>query len=243
MRAIYTQSLSNFLKSPFRMVSIGLFILILNLFLWLIPSSSILEFGFADLSLLFRTIPYILMLFIPSIFMNLVVEDFENATSDWIFSKPVSALTYWGGNIFGGLTIVLFFLLLTITSYYSIQMLASNIGVIDHKQIWASYFGLVLLSLVFISISSMSSSVSKNQAGAFLLAVILCYSLYSLPGLLSSMPVFSGGMDYSLKYFSLDTHLEILSRGILEIRTVIYYLSLTGLFSFLTIFYIKKRLV
>ena len=243
MKAIYLHSLSKFLRSPYRMLSLALFVFILHLFLWVIPSSSVLAYGFADLSLLFSTVPFVLMIFIPSLFMNFVVEDFESGKSDWLFSKPLSTIEYWVGHFLSGLTIVLIFLLLSSTSYYSIHSLSSDIGVVDHSQIISSYFGMFLLAVVFASISTFSGAVSKNQAGAFLLSVLLCYSLFAIPSLFSELAQFSGNGDYLLRYLSLNTHLEILSRGIFELRTLIYFISLSVLFSFFTVINIKKKLM
>lgn len=242
MKAIYAQMLSSFFSSPFRITSIAIFIVILNLFLWLIPSTSILDFGFADLSLLFNTLPYIMMVFIPSIFMSFVVEDFEKGTSDWLFSKPLSPGAYWGGHFMGGITIVFIFLLLTLTCYYSIARLALQADAIDHLQILGSYIGILLLSAVFAAISTFAASLSKSQAGAFLLAVLLCYSLFALPSLISDLPALSGGVDYVIRHFSLDTHLAVLARGILELRTIIYFTSLIFLFSILSLNNIQNRL-
>jgi len=242
VNAVYFHTISSFFRSPFKVLSVALFILILNLFLWVIPSSSILDFGFADLSLFFSTVPFIFLIFIPSLFMNFVVEDFENGMSDWLFSKPLTPLNYWLGHVLSGLTIIFLFLILSLSSYFSIYFLASNIGEIDHLQIISSYFGIWVLALVFTAISTFASSISKNQSGAFLLSVLLCYFFLAIPSFISELPILVGNADYILKYFSLDSHLEILSRGIVEMKSLIYFATLIVLFSFFAIRNIEKRL-
>ena len=242
MKAIFIHKLSSFLRSPFQMISFAILLVILNLFLWILPSSSILSFGFADLSTLYFTIPYIFIILIPSIFMGFCVADFNQGTSDWLFSKPLSPLKYWMGHFMAGIFVILLFIILTITSFISVYSLASESGQMDISQIGASYFGVFLLALLFGSISTFASSISKSQAASFLLAVLICYTCYAVPGLLSDLPIFYGSVDYLLNYFSIDTHIEVLARGILELRTLIYFISMTFLFATLSIWTVQNKL-
>ena len=82
MRAIIYKNIVSYFSSFMKIFSLGLIVVILNIFIWVLPTSSILEYGYADLTMLFETLPYAIMFLIPSITMNLVVEDFEKGTSE-----------------------------------------------------------------------------------------------------------------------------------------------------------------
>ena len=242
MYPIFKKVLRHFISSRFYIASIALFLVLLNFFLWMQPETSILDFGFADLSALFYYVPLVFIFFIPSSLMSFAVDDFNGGASDFIFSKPVSPTSYFFGYYLAAGFIVLFFLFLTLSSLYSIYTLVLADSFIDFKQIFASYFGLLLAGLVFITLSCFAAVHSRNQAGAFLFGVLLCYCFFSLPSLISELPFFDGGVAYNIQYFSLDKHLEVLGRGILEFRTLFYFVSIILLFSFLSIQRLKSRL-
>jgi len=226
-----------------KIFSLGLIVVILNIFIWVLPTSSILEYGYADLTMLFETLPYAIMFLIPSITMNLVVEDFEKGTSELLFSKPLSIYSYWWAAFVSGTLIILLFLGLTFTSYFSITHIKSSTGIIDRGQIMASYLGIFFISMVFLVIGLFCSSFSKSQTAAFLISIISCYSIYVLPGYLSEVEQFSGGIDYFMNYLSLDTHYYTLGKGILEVKSICYVVSLILLFSAFGIRKIHFRLV
>lgn len=238
MLALIIHDISSYFSSFIRVIGMALLVVILNVFLWVLPDSSILEYGFADLTMLFETLPYILIFLVPSITMNHIVDDFQQGRSELLFSKPIGIWTYLSSHFISTILICLVFLALTLTSYISIVQLKSEIGIIDGGQIWGAYLGMFLITIVFVGIGLMCSSISKSQAGAFLLSIIICYSVLVLPGYTSELGGFSGGLDYVLSYFSLDAHVDTLGRGLLEFRTIVYCMSLiafTGLCSYITL--------
>ena len=217
-------------------------LLILNTWLWLIPSSSILHYGYADLTALFDTLPFILMFLIPSATMNLFVDDFENGTSDFLFSKPISISKIWIGHFLFVFVLVLVFLSLTLTSCMTIFNIKSDSGIIDVGQIVASYLGVILAAIAFITLSLFCSSFAKSQASAFLLSIVFCYFLYKIPGQLAELSLFRGQLDYFIQYLSLDTHFYTLGKGLFELRSILYISSLFAFLSFLGIRNISLRL-
>ena len=242
MNAIFTNSLMSYFTSFVKMIALALLVTIVNIFMWVLPSTSILDYGYADLTMLFITLPYILIFFVPSMTMDSVVSDFQMGTSELLFSKPLSISSYWWAHFLSGAFIVAIFVLLTCSSYYSIVMLKSESGIIDHGQIFASFLGIFLLALVFISLSLFCSSFSKTPTAGFLTSIILCYVIYVLPGYLSEVGIFAGHIDYFLKYLSLDTHFYTLGKGMLEVKSVIYFGSIVALVSMLGIRNIMNRL-
>jgi len=210
--------------------------------MWFQPQTSILDFGYADLSVLFQYLPLILLIFIPSALMHFLVEDVNSGTIDFLFSKPISDLQYWAGYFIGAFLIVFLILVLSLFTIVTLEKLALVDAELDYLQFAASYIGVTLLALVFIALSIFAATIANNTSGAFLLGVILCYIFYAIPGLMSEMPAFSNGLDYDIEYFGLSHHLDIMSRGILPLRSIIYFLSLTFFFSYFSVRNLKKRI-
>ncbi len=232
MLAIFIKDIASYFSSFYKVGSLALLLIVLNIFLWLIPSYSILEYGYADLGLLFELLPFVLLFLIPSMTMDLFVDDFDKGTSDLLFSKPVPIWKVWSGHFLFVLFLVILFLALTLTCCYTIYQIKAESGIIDGGQIFASYMGVLFIAVAFLALSLFCSSFSKSQAGAFLLSVVFCYCFYALPGLMSDLPVFHGGWDYWIKHFSVDTHFYTLGKGLFEVKSLLYILSLVALFSF-----------
>lgn len=120
-------------------------------------------------------------------------------------------------------------------------MLATDGTTLDSGGITGSYIGLFFLGSAFTAISTCASSYTSNSIVAFLSAAFLCFVLYSGFEAISSLPVFQSGMDYYLQQTGMEFHYRSLSRGVLDSRDLIYFISLNIFFLFLTIKRISKK--
>jgi len=136
--------------------------------MWFQPQTSILDFGYADLSVLFQYLPLILLIFIPSALMHFLVEDVNSGTIDFLFSKPISDLQYWAGYFIGAFLIVFLILVLSLFTIVTLEKLALVDAELDYLQFAASYIGVTLLALVFIALSIFAATIANNTSGAFL---------------------------------------------------------------------------
>jgi len=243
MLSIFKKDFASYFSSIYKVVSLAFLLVILNIFLWLFPSYSILEYGYADLTPLFETLPFVLLFLIPSATMDLIVDDFDKGTSDLLFSKPIPIWKVWSGHFIFVLVLVILFLSLTLTSYFTILQIKVDSGIIDQGQIFASYLGVFLIAIAFLALSLFCSSFSSNQTSAFLLSVVLCYFFNTLPGLIADLPSFQGIHEYCIKHFSLDTHFYTLGKGLFELRSLAYIISLVAFFSFCGIRNISMRML
>ncbi len=238
MYSILKKEITSYLSSLVAYVTIGVFLLVLGLFLWVFPDSSILDYGFAGLDSLFSTAPYLFMFLIPAITMRSLAEERKEGTFELLVTRPLTDLQIVLGKYFAAVLLVLFALIPTLTYYYSVYVLGTPQGNIDSGAVIGSYIGLFLLGAAFAAIGLFASSVSKNQIIAFTIAVFLCFFIYSgfdsLSGLLSLQ-------NTGLQSLGITEHYQSVSRGVLDTRDLAYFIVLTGLFICLTLFVLLKQ--
>lgn len=182
MNTIIYKELSAYFSSLAAYVTIAIFLVVLGLFLWVFPQSSILEYGYASLDSLFGTIPYLFMFLIPAISMRSFSEEKKEGTFELLATKPLTDWQILLGKFFAILLVVLIALLPTLVYYTSVYQLGNPVGNIDTGAVIGSYVGCVLLASVFTAIGVFSSSITKNQIVAFAIAVFLCF--FFLTGLI-----------------------------------------------------------
>src|SRR6185437_1688930 len=113
-----------------------------------------------------------------------------------------------------------------------IQRLSGQVG-IDTGATAGSYLGLFFLAAVFTAIGTWCSSWTTNPVVAFIVAAFACFILYSGFGAISTLPVFSAGLDYYIGMLGIDFHYRSISRGVVDIRDLLYFASIIVLFLWL----------
>ncbi|HWD87946.1 MAG TPA: gliding motility-associated ABC transporter substrate-binding protein GldG [Mucilaginibacter sp.] len=238
MYSILKKEITSYLSSLVAYVTIGVFLLVMGLFLWVFPDSSILDYGYASLESLFNTAPYLFMFLIPAITMRSLAEERREGTFELLLTRPLSDGQIVLGKFFACVMLVLFALIPTLVYYVSVYNLGLPEGNIDTGAVIGSYIGLFLLGSCFTAIGMFASSVSKNQVIAFTIAVFLCFFFYSgfdsLSGLLSLQ-------NLGLENLGITKHYESVSRGVLDTRDLAYFLCLSALFIWLTLVVIKMQ--
>lgn len=227
MLTILKKEITTYLSSMVAYVTIGVFLLVLGLFLWVFPDSSILEYGYADLSSLFSTAPYLFMFLIPAITMRSLAEERKEGTFELLATRPLTDWQIVLGKYFACLIIVLFALIPTLVYYFSVSTLGMPQGNIDTGAVIGSYIGLFLLGGTFVSIGLFASSITNNQIIAFTIAVFLCFIAYSG---LDSLSTLLSLQNLGLQNFGINQHYQSISRGVLDTRDLVYFLSFIALF-------------
>src|ERR1700754_1470293 len=238
MLSILKKEITSYLSSLVAYVTIGVFLLVLGLFLWVFPESSILEYGYAGLDSLFNTAPYLFMFLIPAITMRSLAEERKEGTFELLATRPLTDWQIVFGKYLACLLIVLFALLPTLTYYYSVYTLGTPQGNIDTGAVIGSYIGLFLLGGVFTAIGLFASSVTKNQIIAFTIAVFLCFFFYSGFDSLSQLLSLQ---DLGLQNLGITEHYQSVSRGVLDTRDLAYFIVVAGIFIWLTLFVIIRQ--
>ncbi len=218
--SILKKEITSYLSSLVAYVTISVFLLVLGLFLWVFPESSILDYGYAGLDSLFTTAPYLFMFLIPAITMRSLAEERREGTFELLLTRPITDWQIVLGKYFACLSIVLFALLPTLVYYYSVYVLGAPQGNIDTGGVIGSYIGLFLLGAAFSAIGLFASSVSKNQIIAFTIAVFLCFFFYSG---FDSLGQLLSLQNLSLENLGITEHYQSVSRGVLDTRDLAYF--------------------
>jgi ABC-2 type transport system permease protein len=233
MLTIYKKELYSYLSSLVAYITIGIFLIVLGLFLWVFPDTSILEYGYAGLDSLFNTVPYLFMFLIPAITMRSLSEEKKEGTFELLATRPLTDWQIIGGKYLACLTLVLFALIPTLIYYISVYQLGAVIGNIDTGAVIGSYIGLFLLGGAFVAIGIFSSSLTKNQIIAFAIAVFFSFIAFS--GFDSASQILSlQKYDNILINIGINEHYQSISRGVLDSRDLIYFLSFIAVFLLIT---------
>ena len=231
--AILHKEITLFFSSLVAGITLGVFLLTTSLFLWIFPDSSILDSGYASLSSLFAIVPYTFMFLIPAITMRALAEEKKEGTFELLTTKPITDWQLILGKYLACLTIVLFALVPTLVYYFSVFQLGVSKGNIDTGGTIGSYIGLFLLGGSFTAIGIFTSSLSKNQLISFVIAVFLCF--FAFAGLDAVGQIFSlQGLANILNELSVNTHYQSISRGVLDSRDLLYFLSFITSFLVIT---------
>ena len=238
MYSILKKEITSYLSSLVAYVTIGVFLVVLGLFLWVFPDSSILDYGYAGLDSLFSTAPYLFMFLIPAITMRSLAEERREGTFELLLTRPLTDWQIVLGKYFASLLLVLFALIPTLVYYYSVYVLGNPVGNIDTGAVIGSYIGLFLLGACFSAIGLFASSISKNQIIAFTIAVFLCFFFYS--GFDSLSQILSL-QSLTLEDLGITEHYQSISRGVLDTRDLVYFIIVSGIFIWLTLFVLLRQ--
>lgn len=242
MLAIFKKEINQFFSSVTGYVAIVLFLLANGLFLFIFPDTNLLDTGYANLDPLFDLAPLIYLLLIPAITMRCFADEFKTGTMELLSTKPLSWWQIVMGKFWGSLLIVVISLVPTVVYYIAVRQLSINPQQLDNGGIIGAYTGLFLLGAVFTAIGIWASSLTSNAMISFLIAVFTCYIFYNGFDALSKIPAFSGGADYYLQMAGIRFHYTSISRGVIDSRDVIYFISIIGLMLYLTKLSLQRKL-
>jgi ABC-2 type transport system permease protein len=241
MLTLLRKEISSFLSSLIGYAVIVVFLLINGLFLWVFPLEfNILDYGFASIENIFLLAPWVFLFLIPAITMRSFAEEQKNGTLELLFTKPVTDLEIILAKYLAGVVLVAFSLLPTLIYYYSVIQLGSPHGNIDHGATWGSYIGLFFLGAGFVAIGIFASAISGNQIVSFLIALILCGFAYIGFEFIYNLSIF-GSFGLFVKQLGINAHYTSISKGVIDTRDVLYFISLVAFFLVFTRFRIERR--
>jgi ABC-2 type transport system permease protein len=241
MFTLLRKEISSFLSSLIGYAVIIVFLLINGLFLWVFPLEfNILDYGFASIENLFMLAPWVFLFLIPAITMRSFAEEQKSGTMELLLTKPLSDLEIILAKYLAGVVLVIFSLLPTLIYYYTISNLGLPPGNIDHGATWGSYIGLLFLGAGFVAIGIFASAISNNQIVSFLIAVLLCGFTYIGFEFIYNLSIF-GSIGLIIRQLGMNAHYTSISRGVIDSRDVLYFLSLIAFFLMLTWFRLERR--
>jgi len=241
MLSILQKEITDFFNSLTAYITIGVFLLATGLFLWVFPDTSILDYGYAGLDSLFNIAPYLFMFLLPAITMRSIAEEKKEGTFELLATRPLTDWQIILGKYLASMVIVLLSLIPTLVYYISIYQLGVEKGNLDTGAVIGSYIGLFFLGGAFAAIGIFSSSISKNQIVSFIVAVFLCY--FTFVGFEAISQLISlQSYDTVITGLGINEHYQSVSRGVLDSRDLVYFLSFIAFFLVLTRVILGRRI-
>lgn len=242
MFSVFKKEINAFLNSLMGYFIVILFLLFVALFLWILPSedNNILDMGYASLTPLFYMAPWVFIFLISAVTMRLFSDEKRTGTIEFLYTKPLTEWDIVLGKYLAGFTLALISILPTLVYYYSVYQLGDPKGNIDTPAVVGSYLGLIFLTSGFTAIGIFSSSVTNNPIVSFLLACFLSFLIYLGFELLSEMALLKS-VDHIIKNIGIHEHYNSMSRGVIDTRDVVYFLSLSVVFLWLTKLSLERR--
>ena len=230
MIALLKKEISVFLSSLIGYIVICVFLVAIGLTMWVLPlDSNILNGGYAGIDPLFVTAPWVFLFLIPAITMRSFAEEKRSGTIELLLTRPISDMEIVMAKFLASVVLVVLALIPTLVYYYSVYKLGNPPGNLDSGRTWGSYLGLIFLTGGFVSIGVFASAITGNQVVSFIVAIVLCFFCYEGFAYLGDM-VSSGITGNFIQQLSISTHYSSMSRGVIDTRDVLYFVSISAVF-------------
>ena len=231
MLAIFRKEISGFFSTLTGYIVIIVFLLINSLFMWVLPGElNILDSGYAGLDTLFFISPWVFLLLVPAITMRMIAEEKRLGTIELIYSRPVNEREVIYGKYLASVSLVLFSLLPGLIYYLSVYYLGETHGNLDIGGTWGAFTGLFFLAAIYASVGIFASSLTDNQVIAFIIAVLLCFILFTGFDSLAYLPGLKK-LDELIIGLGINEHYKSMSRGVIDLKDVVYFLSVIVIFN------------
>jgi ABC-2 type transport system permease protein len=217
---IAVRELRTFFDSLTAYVLIIAFLGLSGFFTWLF-GSDIFLMSQATLQPFFSVAYWTLFFFTPALTMRMLAEENKTGTIELLLTKAVTDWQVILGKFLACLMLIGVALALTLPYYLSVW----SLGPVDHGSVWCGYLGLILMSTAYISIGLFTSSITNNQIVAFLLSLFIGAFFLIIFNVLSSN--FTGLIGEIFSYLSLSSHFDSISRGVIDSKDVIFFLSVS----------------
>ena len=221
-------------------IALIIFLLLNGLLFFVFPDTSLLDFGYATLDSFFRLAPWVLLFLVPTITMRSLADEYKSGTFELLKVMPLSTGDIVWGKFLGALLVILLSLVPTVIYAVSLQLLSAQ-GGIDVGSAIGSYIGLFMLGAVFTAAGICASSFTSNTVVAFITGAFVCFLLFTGFDGISKLPVFANGPGYYIEMLGINMHYNSISKGVVDIRDVIYFGGLIFIFIFITQQNIAKR--
>lgn len=238
MKSILLKEIKSFFSSAIGIMVLSVFLIINGIFLFVLTNDfNIINSAFADLSPFFKLSPYILLFLIPAVTMRTFADEIKQGTIELLLTKPTTVWQIVLGKFFGAILLIVLALLPTLVYVGVVWQYGLEIGNLDMGSTIGSYFGLLFLIASYTAIGIFSSTLSENQIVSFIIAVCISYILFLGLEQIEGLLKFSSNIFESLGMYY---HFKSMSRGVLDTRNIIYFLSITVLFLSISVYKIKS---
>ncbi len=232
MKKLYQKELNYYLNNPLGYIILILFSVFANF--WYVKDVFVV--GTASMRAFFDSVPWFLMIFIPALTMRIFAEEKKVNTIEVLLTLPVKEWEIVLAKFFALLTLVIIGFSLTLSLPVSLSLLSK----IYLPEVLVGYLGLILFSSMMIAFSMIFSLLTKNQIVAFLISLLGIFSFLVL-----GSDFFAGFLPRVVNdliiYYTPLYHLSFFNRSILELRSVVYFVSFTLAFLLVNKFFLENR--
>ncbi|MDD2386553.1 MAG: gliding motility-associated ABC transporter permease subunit GldF [Bacteroidales bacterium] len=241
MLTLYLKEIKEFFSSITGYLVIIVFLLVNSMFMWIFRGSfNVFDLGVANIDTLFTISPWLFLFLVPAITMNMFASELKSGTMELLLTRPLSEFQIVFAKYLAAVTLVLIALIPTLFYLFSIHSLAAPVGNVDFGAILGSYIGLFFLAAVYSAIGIFASSLSKNAIISFLLSVLLCYIFFLGFNNLAFLG-FTGKVSDFIISLGINDHYRSISRGVIDSRDIVYFLSVISIFVFLAKLRLESR--
>ncbi len=231
IKQIFKKEIQSYFNSPVAYVVLAIFTLTASALYYFIIGGGLFASEIASMRSLFALMPWLLMVLAPALTMRLFAEERKTGTMEVLMTLPVTEWQVVLGKFYAGWFVVAAGILLTAPLAFLLTLIVPEGFSIDFGPIIGSYLGAIFLSGVFVALGVLMSALTKNQIVAFITALAGAFVLIILDGVANVFPDVIGQF---VQYLSVNYHFDGISRGVLDSRNILYYVSLIVLFLYLT---------
>jgi ABC-2 type transport system permease protein len=231
---ICKREITGFFDSLMAYILLVVFLGLTGFFTWLY-GGDVFFVGQASLMSFFSMAYWTLFFFIPAITMKSLADEKKSGTFELLATKPITDFEIVFGKWLGAWSLILISLALSLPYYITV----ANLGQIDHGATIAAYFGLALVSGVYIGIGVYASSLTNNQIVAFIMSLFVSFFFHLLFDLLASLS--SGMVANILHFLSITSHYQTMIRGVIGFENVTFLISLIAVSLVLATVAIRRR--
>lgn len=240
MYSLFKKEIKTFLGSLIGYLAVLVFLLVTGLFLWVFPGNyNIPENGYATLQGLFTLAPWLYLFLVPAITMRMFADEKRSGTIEILLTRPLADFQLVMAKFLAGLVLVVFSLLPTLLYFISVYWLGNPAGSIDTGATWGSFMGLFFLATIYVAIGIFASSLTDNQIVSFILGMSLSFIFYLGFEFVASAEV-SYLQEQLFSWLSINDHYLSISRGVVDMRDILYFIGMAFLFLYGTTLILRK---
>ena len=234
VRSVATRELRSYFNSPIAYV-----------FLLVFAGTALFTFfninaffvrGQTDLRALFESIPFLTLLLVPALSMRLWAEEAKSGTMELLLTLPAREVELVSGKFLASWGLLGVGLALTLP----LAMTVSTLGNLDWGPVIGGYIGALLLGAAYLSVGQFVSALTENQILAFIMALVLCFALYGV-GTEAFTGLFPDRTAALFRSLGTGSRFQSIARGVIDLRDVLYYASLSLFFLALSVAALRAR--
>ncbi|MBN2407544.1 MAG: Gldg family protein [Elusimicrobia bacterium] len=227
---IFGKEIKRYFASPLAYIIIIVFLIICG---WMF-ASTIFLINQITIDNFIMNVPLLMMFFAPAVAMQLLSGEFSSGTMEILGSLPVKDTEIIAGKFLAVFTLLSSAVILTLLYPLSI----SGLGNVDWGQVTGAYLGMILIGGMFLTTGMLGSSLSSNQVVAFIIGFAVSFALFIMGKVIQVVPAY---MRPVIEFLGIDSHWENMSRGVIDMRDILYFLSLGFFFLYVSYMAFSRR--